>query len=380
MRVLFVIGSLDLGGAESQLLMLVGELVRRNIYCEVFALQTNGVLHRYFDEIGVTVHSGRLVCSSNKYFKYFYLIRSFWILWRIARRATIVHAYLPLTNFMGSCAGYIAGVDKVITSRRGLGNHQNANPWWKLFDRIANVLSDVVVVNSLVVAEDTIKRDGIQRDKLVCIYNGLDAERFQKKIPYRGFVRQSLGLIDSDVVIIIVANLIPYKGHADLVEALSKLAPRFPDLCLMVVGEDRGIGDALKIKAESMGVDEKIQWLGLRHDIPELLAAADIYVCASHEEGFSNSLLEALAAGKPVVATKVGGNEEMLEGGKLGLLVAPNDSNGLALAIEQLLADAELGTLLSNLGSSTVGSRYSSVHMAEQYIAIYSEKYEFKKI
>lgn len=374
MRLLFVIGSLDLGGAESQLLMLVRQLVRQKVHCEVFAMEAHGVLRDSFIDIGVTVHSGRMVFDTSKLVRVFLYIRAFWILWRKARRVTIVHAYLPLTNFMGSCAGYFAGAEKIITSRRGLGNHQNKYPWWKLFDRIANVLSDVVVVNSQAVAEDTIKRDGIRRDKLVCIYNGLDAKRFQQARTSRAAVRQWLGLREGQIVIIIVANLIPYKGHAELLEALAKLVHRFPDLCLMVVGQDRGIGKALKIKAEMLGVDEKIQWLGQRHNIPELLAAADIYVCASHEEGFSNSLLEALASGKPVVATKVGGNEEMLGGGKFGLLVAPHDSDGLASAIEQLLTDAELRARLGNLGSSIVASRYGEAHMAEQYIAIYAGK------
>lgn len=378
LRVLFVIGSLDLGGAESQLLMLVRELIRQKVCCEIFALQANGVLRGAFDEMGVPVHSGRVDSASNKLVKGFLLIRAAWILWCNARRVTIVHAYLPLTNFMGACAGYLAGADKIITSRRGLGNHQNARTWWKLFDRIANALSDVVVVNSLIVAEDTIKRDGIRRDKLVCIYNGLDAERFQQALPHRAAVRQSLGLKEGQVAIIIVANLISYKGHSELLDAVAKLAFRFPDLRLLVVGQDRGIGDMLKAQAETLGVGKMIKWLGLRRDIPELLAAADIYVCASHEEGFSNSLLEALAAGKAVVATRVGGNQEMLEDGALGLLVEPRDSDGLAAALERLLTDSVVRERLGQVGSLIVARRYGAAHMAEQYLALYKEEVYIK--
>ena len=375
LRVLFVIGTLELGGAESQMLMLVRELTRQKICCEVFALQANGVLRVALDELGVPVHSGRYDFASNKLMKGLKLIRATWILLRKARRGTVLHAYLPLSNFMGACAGYLAGVDRIITSRRGLGNHQERCPWWKLFDRIANALSDVVVVNSQVVAEDTIRRDGIRRAKLVCIYNGLEAGRFQQALPSRAIVRQSLGLKEGQVALIIVANLIAYKGHAELINAVAKLAPRFPDLRLLVVGQDRGIGDALKAQAETLGVGKITKWFGQRSDIPELLAAADIYVCASHEEGFSNSLLEALAAGKAVVATRVGGNSEMLEAGELGILVEPSDSSGLVTALGELIVNPAKREQLGQRAAARVAQHYGVKKMAGQYVELYSHRW-----
>ncbi len=374
LRILFVIGTLDLGGAESQMLMLVRELTKQNVCCEVFALQTRGVLRGAFDEIGVPVHSGCYDPTAKKMVKVLMLIRATWMLWQKARRVNVLHAFLPLTNFMGACAGYFAGVDKIITSRRGLGNHQDGFLLWKLFDRIANFLSDAVTVNSLMVAEDTIVRDGIKRDKLVCIYNGLDAERFLNALPSRSSVRKSLGLNDGQAALIIVANLIAYKGHSDLLDAVAKLVPRFPSMCLLVVGEDRGIGSQLSAQAENLHIDKNIQWLGLRRDIPELLAAADIYICASHEEGFSNSLLEALAVGKAVVATKVGGNMEMLEDGALGLLVEPHDSDGLSAALDKLLSDVSISKQFRKMAPQVVSRRYGALHMAEQYLALYKVK------
>lgn len=376
LRILFVIGSLELGGAESQMLMLVRELTRQKIDCEVFAVQASGALRDAFDELGIQVHCGRYDSTSGKLAKGFQLIRAAWILWRCARRATVLQAYLPLTNFMGACAGYLAGVDKIITCRRGLGNHQERHPGWKLFDRIANALSDVVVVNSQMVAEDTIKRDGIRRDKLICIYNGIDTGRIQRVLPQRESVRQSLGLAPGHVALIIVANLIPYKGHAELIDALSRLLPWFPDLHLLVVGQDRGIMARLILQAETLGVGAAIQWLGLRRDIPELLSAADVYVCASHEEGFSNSLLEALAAGKPAVATSVGGNAEMLENGALGVLVNPHVPEELAAAIRGLIADPARRADMGHRAMLKVERRYSVGHMVAQYIQLYQNKQE----
>jgi glycosyltransferase involved in cell wall biosynthesis len=370
-RVLFVIGCLELGGAESQMVMLIRELIKKDIQCEVFALQAEGPLWTLLNQMGVCVSSGRDRNGVTKLLKALLLVRATWILWCKARRATVLHGYLPLTNFMGACAGRLAGVETVITSRRGLGNHQDAKPFWKWFDRITNALSDVVTVNALAVAQDTINRDGIRPEKITCIYNGLDMKRFEEASSNRLAVRQSLGLKEGQVTLIIVANLIPYKGHSELLKAVAKIVPHFPDLCLLVVGQDHGIEKALRTQAETLRVATSIQWLGLRYDIPDLLAAADIYVCASHEEGFSNSLLEAMAAGKAVIATKVGGNKEMLEEGALGLLVEPRDIDGLVAGLKRLFTDSVLRERLGQIASARVASSYGAAQMAEQYVALY---------
>jgi glycosyltransferase involved in cell wall biosynthesis len=373
-RVLFVIGSLNLGGAELQMTMLIRELIEKGIHCEVFALQAEGPLSLSLTQMGIRIHSGRDRPGVTRVVKVLLLVRASWILWCKARRATVLHAYLPLTNFMGACAGRLAGVQTIITSRRGLGNHQDKNPLWKWFDRIANVLSDAVAVNALAVAQDTMNRGCIRREKITCIYNGIDAERFERGVTTRYCVRQSLGLKEAQVTLIIVANLIPYKGHAELLKALGELVPHFPDICLLVVGQDRGIENELRAQAKDLGLAHAIKWLGLRRDIPDLLAAADIYVCASHEEGFSNSLLEAMAAGKAVIATKVGGNAEMLEEGALGLLVEPHDIDGFVAGLKGLFTDPMLRERLGQIASARVASRYGAAQMAEQYVALYRRR------
>jgi glycosyltransferase involved in cell wall biosynthesis len=371
MRIFFVIGSLDLGGAESQLVMLTQELQRQGVFCEVFALNANGVLRSKLNDSGIPVHNGRINFASRKLVKIFQFIRAFYILWVTTRGATTLHAYLPLTNFYGALIGCLRRTDMVITSRRALGTHQNRWPWWKLFDKISNALSNVVVANSQAVADDTVLRDGIPRKKVVVIHNGLDSSRFRVAANQRDVVRHSLGINSKVKVIIIVANLIPYKGHADLLRALAELDPSYSDVHLLIVGQDRGISPMLHSLAQELGLSARIQWLGIRHDIPELLAAADIYVCASHEEGFSNSLMEALAAGKAVVATRVGGNPELLEYGELGLLVEPKDPRGLASALTNLLADNAISQNYGKKGEFAIAQRYGPTHMARQYISLY---------
>ena len=372
-KVLFVIGTLNLGGAESQLLMLVRGLVERKIQCEVFALENMGELRKSFDELNVQVFGGQFNNVSGKITKALQLIQAIYFLYKKSRQVSVVHAFLPLTNFLGAFSGYFAGTDKIITSRRALGNHQDRWPWWKPLDKFANLISTFVVVNSQVVARDVIQRDGIDVRKLVCIYNGLNAESYSVGDSHRSTIREMFGFKECDIVVIIVANLIPYKGHRDLLEAFAKVYPLKPELRLMVVGEDRGIGNSLKSYAESLNLTSRIDWLGLRRDIAYLLSAADIYICASHEEGFSNSVLEALAAGKAVIATNVGGNSEALEAGRLGFLVEPHNSDSLAGAIKKLADNPELRNELGVLASVVVKNKYSPQKMVDGYLALYAK-------
>lgn len=373
MRIVFVIGSLGNGGAESQLLMLMLGLIRRGVGLRLFVLEARGPLRAVVEAADIPIIDGGYDSRSSRMFRMFLLVRALYRLVRQLRlvNATVVHGFLPLTNLMAAVAGRMAGIGCVVTSRRALNNHQDRVPGWRYLDRLTSSLSHVVTANSEAVRDDTLRREGGDPQKIHVIYNGLDASRFQEAKQNRGAVRRLLGLDDSHVAIIIVANLIPYKGHSELIDALARLLPKAPNLRLLVVGQDRGIGDVLKAQSEFLGVAGAIQWLGMRQDIPELLSAADIYVSASHEEGFSNALLEALAAGKAVVATRVGGNPEMLEQGKLGLLVEPRDPGGLADALFELIADPARRGSLGEVAAQSVAQKYGVEKMVDQYVALY---------
>jgi len=278
---------------------------------------------------------------------------------------------LPLTNLLAALAGRLARVSCIITSRRALNTHQERVPGWRLLDQLPSRMSHLVVANAEAVKQDTLLRAGGDPEKIAVIRNGIDFSRLVVSPCTRGQVRQALGLPEDAEVALIVANLIPYKGHRDLLVAISRLQEHHPKLCLLVAGEDRGIGGELREMAKRLGIANSVFWLGLRRDVPDLLAAADIYVSASHEEGFSNSLLEALAAGKAVVATVVGGNPEMLEEGRLGMLVQPGDPEGLAQAIDRLLSNPAAARELEHRAAQAVASKYSPRLMVDTYLGHY---------
>jgi glycosyltransferase involved in cell wall biosynthesis len=216
-----------------------------------------------------------------------------------------------------------------------------------------------------------VSRDGISPEKLVLISNGLDTGRFSESECTRDIVHKNLGLNSGNQGIVTVGNLIPYKGHADLIKALPAILKKRSNVRLFLVGEDRGIQAELEHLASSLGVWDRVHFLGRRDDVPSLLMAMDLYVMASHEEGSSNALLEAMAAGLPIVATDVGGNREALDDGNAGLLVPPRDPQALASAIERLLDDAVLRAQVATRAKSHAQT-YSVSAMVEAHIRLYS--------
>ena len=359
-RITFVIGSMGVGGAETQMALLSTELVKRGWDVSLYALE-GGDLRARFESGGVRVVLGGYDSTGPRWKKVALLLLAQMRLMALLlrERPRVLHAFLPLTNLMGAIAGKLAGVPIVVTSRRALGLHQDRHPWWSWFDRIANACSTIVTVNSAAVGEDTIARDGIARDKLALIYNGLQFAVPSDIVELRQQSRRELALDDDEIALVCVANLIPYKGHVELIEAFGQLRTEGANVTLFLVGQDRGIGPALAAQAQALGVTERVKFLGRRSDVKTLLYAMDIGVMASHEEGFSNALLEKLAAGLPVVATSVGGNPEALDGMPDCLLVEPKNPASLLGGLRQAVKEASESAQRRDLRSRLVIDRYS---------------------
>lgn len=377
-KVLFVIGSFHVGGAETQLSMLAMELVKRGRQVHLFCLENDGPLRSSLDKAGVHTHVGRYDSNAPRWLKMLLLMRAQISLCTLIfkHRPQVVHAFLPLTNFMGAFAGHIAGVETVITSRRALGTHQERHRWWPLFDRLANRWSTLVTGNSQAVIDDTARRDGLAREKMRIIYNGLKLSGYDVFSADRLAIRSSLGLNEKHIGIVYVANLIPYKGHLELIEAFSLIRKNNPYVRLFLVGEDRGIGDSLKQYVERLGVGSSVSLLGRRDDVSRILCAMDIGVMASHEEGCSNALLEKLAGGLPVAATAVGGNPEALADMPGCVLSKPRDAEALAAAIESLINNENLPSIQARHRIDNILKRFSVSAMINAHELLYWPEYE----
>jgi len=373
-RILFVVTSLVLGGAESQLAMLAERLKKRGWNINVVALEKSGVLADQLSRAGIPVSSGGYDSArGSRIAKLIGIcLCEARLIWRVRRsRPDVVHGFLPLTNFMSALAGRMAFAPFVVTSKRSLGRYQDRDPIFKWLDRAANALSDVVTANSRAVASDTQARDGYAASRIVVIPNGIDFTPFDDARQRRDEMRGVLGLSRENIAIAMVANLIPYKGHSELIEAFARIAAGDSRIKLFLIGRDEGMAHALVESADRLRVSDRMNLMGQRNDVPALLSAMDIGVMSSHEEGFSNALLEKLAAGLPVVATNVGGNSEALDGMPDCILVRPQDTEDLTRGLVWMIGRLATAADSRRARQQLVRERYSVDVMVDAYERLY---------
>lgn len=334
-RILFVTKKLVMGGAEHHLAQLLPALLTRGFDVELFVLEMGGELEIDLAKAGVTIsglprRSGRVA----------HLLSSAVELYRRIRRTRpdILHFFLPEPYLVGTAVAAVARHHTCIMSRRSLAHYQRNHPWFARIERLLHRRMTALLGNSQAVV-DELFAEGANPAKIGLIHNGVTiAPAAADEI--RAAQRAALDIPDSAFVMVIVANLFLYKGHADLLDALARIASQLPQPWrLVVVGRDEGEGPQLRSQAEQLGIADRILWLGERRDVQTILPIADVALLVSHQEGFSNALIEAMGQGLPVIATAVGGNLDAVADGVSGLLVPPQAAEALGAAILALASD-----------------------------------------
>jgi glycosyltransferase involved in cell wall biosynthesis len=258
-------------------------------------------------------------------------------------------------------------------SRLSLNHYQKTIPFYFTAERkFLHRFVKVAVGNAKSVLDDLVE-EGIPQRKLFLLYNGIVADGFRSSAERRARARELLDLAPEVLVISAVGNLHPYKGHADLIAAVAGIAEALPQPWrLLIAGSDRaGHELVLRRMILEFGLQERITLLGHRDDVPDILAAADIHAMPSHEEGLPNSIIEAMASGLPIVASRVGGIPELVIEGQHGLLVEPRDADRLAEAILALARNADLRTRIGRENEARVRAHFS----LEKSVARYEELY-----
>ncbi len=255
-------------------------------------------------------------------------------------------------------------------SRRSLNVYQQSYPLTLKFERRLHRKMTAILGNSRSVVRELNQLEDVPTSRLGLIYNGVDTGRFTHGS--RKVTRAALGLGEETLALVMVGNLIPYKGHGDLVSALGLAAPNLSDdWRLLLVGRDFGVAAGLREQASKFGIEDKIVFLGVRNDVPEILNACDIGVLCSHQEGFSNAILEGMAADLPMIVTDVGGNAEAVVDGKTGIVVPPHDPRRLAAAIVRLAQDQSLRAGFGNAARDRVAEHFSLERSIKAYDALY---------
>jgi len=205
------------------------------------------------------------------------------------------------------------------------------------------------------------------------IYIGIDVEKFSRDFPSEiDGLKKELDLVDEGPVIGFVGALAPQKGLVFLIEAVAKLRTRFPNIKCLLIGEGEQESE-LKTKIQQQQLDANFVFLGQRYDIPALLKLMDVFVLPSLWEGLPQVVLEAMAARTPVVATNVCGTPEIIENGRNGLLVPPENADQLAEAISKILEDSTLRQRLIENASQTINTKFRVSQMVDNFAALYEQ-------
>ena len=357
--ILIVIDQLGVGGAERQLAEILPRLDRKKYQVLIYTLSANGPCAKKLREKGIKVISS----SCSKFLLPLSMLKLIRISWKY--RPAIIHYYLPKAYLVGSICARFSPKAKLIMSRRSLNVYQNKHPYLARIEKKCHRAMHLILANSKAILNELIHNENVPERKTRLIYNGVRIDQINS--PIKNSTPKTL-------ILIIVANLFPYKGHVDLLKAFSIAKNDLPsNWQLLCVGRDEGMLTALKVQSKDSFLDDHVQWLGEREDVSQLLSIADIALLCSHQEGFSNSVLEAMAAKLPLVVTDVGGNSEAVINGETGIVVPSKNPQALSKAIVKLSNDKKLRIDMGEAAYQRANQYFSIQRCVESHHAVYSE-------
>lgn len=349
----FVMTSFEPGGTERQMIELLRRLDRSRWAVHVACFRGEG---RWFRRAADAAES--VAEFPVRSFKSIETPRELWAFarWCRRRRLDVIHTTALPANIFGLPGAALARVTVRIANRREINPDKSTVEI--ALQRAAYSLAHRIVANSRAAAE-RLRQEGVPARKIAVIGNGLDANAFPVRRGRSG--RRH---------IVVVANLRPEKGHDVLIDAAPEIVRRHPDVSFEFVGGGITHG-ALIERARARGVLDQITFAGPCPDVADRLAAADVFVLPSRSEAFPNAVLEAMAAGLPVVASSVGGIRELVAHEQTGLLVPPDHPEALAHQICRVLEDEALADRLGFAASADARARYSFDRMVEQFESLY---------
>lgn len=369
--VVHIIYSLGTGGLENGLVNIINRCPPTRYRHAIVCLTQSGPFAARITAPGVSIHELNKR-PGNDWAVYGRLLR---LLWRL--RPAVIH-----TRNLAALEAHILGVLMPRTRRvhgehgRDVGDLSGLNPRYRWLRRVLNPLIHRFITVSRDLQDWLLNEVGIPARKVTQIYNGVDAEAFGGQVRTgpdpSGGVRSSPDLIP--VVVGTVGRLAEVKDQRQIIRALAHIFSLRPQLrsqlsCIVVGdGPERG---ALEAEAFARGVAEEIWFAGDRNDVPALLARMDVFLLPSLGEGISNTVLEAMACGLPVVATRVGGNPELVQHGVTGTLVPVGDAEALAGAILELLDDSQQRERFGMTAQQRIQREFDWNTTVEAYLSVY---------
>ena len=368
MNIVLAIQSLEIGGAERQVVELAHSLGRLGHVVSICCLNRLGPLANEARDRGITVDCMnktsrgdlRVIVNLARYLS--------------GKKANVLHTFLFGANFWGTVAGRLAGIPVILTSDRSGGRYEEKKELW--VDRVLQHHIDGMITNTSAGKQRVRRLIGMPNERVHVIINGMNWERFGT-LRDPAIVRRALGFAPDLFVVALAGTMRPVKNPAMFMRAARLLSAESPRVVFLVIGGGPDI-PGMQALAKVCSIDDRFRFTGQRHDVPELLQAADAGVLCSHWEGFSNSIMEYMAAGLPVVATDVGGNRDLVQQHTTGFLVRPDDDGQLCEKLRWLSADAVMARSLGSAGKAWIRKNCDTTVLAKKTAAIYRALLEQK--
>ena len=371
-----LIGSFHQGGSERQALQLTRLLLEAGEWnVRVATLERDGVLLAEIEKLALSeipefrLNSFYNLLAARQVRRFAQYLKQ--------QQIHVVHTHDFYTNIFGMVAAALARVPVRIASRR----ESAVRPTRQRFaERHAYKLAHTVIANCEEVRQQLIN-EGVPPSKVRTVYNGIDPARVQAGQTQRSSVLAKLKLPQSARFVTIVANMrahvwhsepVCLKDHPTFLRAAQRVYQQFPDAAFIVAGEG-ALKEMTQELARTLGIGDRTFFIGRCEDVGSLFSISDVCVLSSRAEGFPNAILEYMAAGRPVVATDVGGAREAIVQGETGYLVAAGDDQQLAEHITALLRDPENARAMGERGQQIVYERFSTRRQLQQIDILYSD-------
>lgn len=300
-------------------------------------------------------------------------------LWRIflKNKPHIVHTRTAKAGFLGRLAAFLAGVPIIIHTTHGLPFYPGQNivkyNFYKSLEKFSAKISDIVFSQNKEDLQRLVEEKITENIKTAYEGNGVDIKMIREYITEekKQKIRKEFNLEDKELMVVSVSRLEPVKRLDKLLEVMSKIKTNIKWKCLIV---GRGpLLEEIKKLSHKFKLENKVYFTGWRDDTWDIINAADIVVLTSDKEGIPRSIMEAMALGKPVVATNVLGTRELVRDGQTGILKDVNDIEGLARSVEQLLNDNFLRSKFGEAGAKVIENEFEESQVLERLIAVYDK-------
>ncbi len=361
LKVLFVIWSLERGGAERFLVALLKHIDQTKIKPVVCCLNWKGKWSEEVEAAGIEIIAlnKKSGLDLGAFIKLFKLIKT--------GNFQIVNTHLWTADVMGRVAAFMAKTPVVISTAQNVDVWKT---WWhRLIDKILSFKTDRLIAVSEAVKKYYHQKVGIPSEKIIYIPNAVEVEKYSRTVDVK-YLYNEFDLKEQDFILACIGRLTHQKGQAYLLEALHFLRVKYPNLRVLFVGdgEDR---EKLESMVKQLEIMDLVRFVGYRNDINQILKFSHSLILPSLFEGLPLCVLEAMAAAKPIIATNIGGVDELLVDNESGIIVEPQDPGALTKAIEKLMLLPDQGQQMGLRAQKVVIDKFSIELAARETVELF---------